>query len=48
MSIGYAQIDAGMLTSTQWIASAESALRAAKSAGRNRSMSAPAFGSLGP
>lgn len=48
VSIGYAQIDAGMLTSTQWIAAAESALRAAKSAGRNRSMSAPAFGSLGP
>jgi len=29
------------------LAAAESALRAAKSAGRNRSMSAPAFGSLG-
>lgn len=46
VSIGYAQIDAGMLTSTQWVAAAESALRAAKSAGRNRSMSAPAFGSV--
>lgn len=46
VSIGYAQIDAGMLTSTQWIAAAESALRAAKAAGRNRSMSAPAFGSV--
>ncbi|GAB3731965.1 diguanylate cyclase AdrA [Silanimonas algicola] len=44
VSIGYAQIDAGMLTSTQWIAAAESALRLAKAAGRNRSMSAPAFG----
>lgn len=47
VSIGYAQIDAGMLTSTQWIAAAESALRAAKAAGRNRSMSAPAFGRVG-
>jgi diguanylate cyclase len=48
VSIGYAQIDAGMLTSTQWIAAAESALRAAKAAGRNRSMSAPAFGGAAP
>lgn len=48
VSIGYAQIDAGMLTSTQWIAAAESALRAAKAAGRNRSMSAPAFGGPAP
>jgi diguanylate cyclase len=46
VSIGYAQIDAGMRTSAQWMAAAVAALQAAKSAGRNRSMSAPAFGSV--
>ena len=46
VSIGYAQIDAGMRTSAQWMAAAVAALQAAKAAGRNRSMSAPAFGSV--
>lgn len=44
VSIGFAQIDAGMRSSAQWFAAAEAALHAAKSAGRNRSMSAPALG----
>jgi diguanylate cyclase len=48
ISIGYAQIDAGMRESAQWIAAAEAALQTAKSAGRNRSMSAPAFGGPPP
>lgn len=46
ISIGIAQIDASMPSSMQWIDAAEAALKAAKSAGRNRSMSAPAHGSL--
>ena len=44
VSIGFAQIDAGMRDSAQWFAAAEAALKAAKAAGRNRSMSAPALG----
>lgn len=44
ISIGYAQVNAGMTTSAQWIAEADAALYAAKNAGRNRAMSAPAFG----
>lgn len=43
-SVGFAQIDSGMRSRTQWFAAAEAALDAAKSAGRNRSMSAPAMG----
>ena len=48
ISIGIAQVDASMRCNAQWIEAAESALRAAKNAGRNRSMSAPAHGSVAP
>lgn len=44
VSIGYAQVHAGMTTCAQWIAAADAALHEAKGAGRNRAMSAPAFG----
>jgi diguanylate cyclase len=44
ISIGYAQVDASMANSAQWIAAADAALYAAKTAGRNRSMGAPAQG----
>ena len=48
VTVGLGHLLGRDLERVQWIAAAESALRAAKSAGRNRSMSAPAFGSLGP
>lgn len=48
VSIGFAQIDAAMASSEQWIAAAETALRAAKAAGRNRSMSAPVLRIVAP
>ena len=44
ISLGYAQIHAGLGSSAQWIAAADAALYAAKGAGRNRSMSAPSLG----
>lgn len=44
VSIGYAQLHVGLRDSAQWLAAAEAALRAAKTAGRNRSVSAPALG----
>ena len=48
ISIGYAQVHAGMASSAQWMAAADAALFAAKGAGRNRSMSAPSLGAAVP
>jgi len=44
VSIGYAELDSGMTTGAHWIAAADAALYSAKSAGRNRAMSAPSHG----
>ncbi len=44
VSLGHAQIDAGMADRTEWLAAARQALGRAKAAGRNRAASAPTFG----
>lgn len=48
VSIGYAQVEATMANSGQWIAAAQAALQGAKALGRNRSLAAPALGAYPP
>ncbi|MFN3414153.1 MAG: MqnA/MqnD/SBP family protein [Thermoanaerobaculum sp.] len=48
VSIGYAQVEAAMASSGQWIAAAQAALQGARALGRNRSLAAPALGAYPP
>lgn len=48
VSIGFAQVDASMRESAQWVSAAADALQSAKAAGRNRCASNSAYGGAGP